>query len=96
MCALRQGRYIVLDDDTGLLAVRSYVKNDQILANSKSTPALVKAWDTLDSELLKSVIAHEVHRIADGNPKLSGLKQCEKVLEYPLIDPWELPIPNTE
>ncbi|HEY4536421.1 MAG TPA: hypothetical protein VIG71_10720 [Enteractinococcus sp.] len=94
MHELRAHRYIVLDDDTGLLAVRSYVRNDETLKNSKNTTAFVKAWDTLDSELLKSVIAHEVNRIADESPKLTGLTQCEPILNHTLIDPWELPIPE--
>lgn len=94
MTELRAHRYIILDDDTGLLAVRSYVKNDETLKNSKNTTAFVKAWDTLDSELLKSVIAHEVNRIADETPKLTGLSQCESILNHTLIDPWELPIPE--
>lgn len=91
---LRQHRYFVLDEDTGLLAVRSYVKNDETLANSKNTTAFVKAWNTLDSDMLKSVISHEVHRIADESPKLPGLAQCESILNHTLIDPWELPIPE--
>lgn len=94
MTELRQQRFIILDEDTGLLAVRSYVRNDQTLANQKNTTAFVKAWETLDSEMLKSVIAHEVHRVADEHPKLSGLAQCKPVMEHTLIDPWELPLPE--
>lgn len=94
MLELREHRYIILDEDTGLLAVRSYVKNDQTLANSKNTTAFVKAWNTLDSDLLKSVIAHEVHRIADESPNLSGLEQCETILNHTLADPWGIPIPE--
>lgn len=94
MCQLRQHRFIVLDEDTDILAVRSYVRNDQILANSKNTTAFVKAWSVLDSDLLKSVIAFEVDRIASENPKLSGLAQCQEILEYPLVDAADLPVPS--
>lgn len=91
---LRLKHFIVLDDDTGVLAIRSHVRNDQILANSKNTAAFVQAWEVLDSELLKSVIAFEVDRIAAEQPKLSGLEQCQKMLEYPLVNATELPIPE--
>src|SRR5690625_970190 len=33
LCELRQHRYLVLDEETGLLAVRSYVRNDETLKN---------------------------------------------------------------
>jgi hypothetical protein len=96
MHELRVHRYIILDEDTGLLAVRSYVRNDETLKNSKNTTAFVKAWDTLDSELLKSVISYEVHRIANDHPDLVGLAQCETILGYPLADPWEISVPDPE
>lgn len=96
MHELRQHRYIILDEDTGLLAVRSYVRNDETLKNSKNTTAFVKAWDTLDSDMLKSVIAHEVDRIADEHPYLPGLEQCAHILSYPLADPWEISVPESE
>lgn len=96
MHELRTHRYIILDEDTGLLAVRSYVRNDETLKNSKNTTAFVKAWDTLDSDMLKSVIAHEVDRIADEHPYLPGLEQCAHILGYPLADPWEISVPESE
>lgn len=92
MQELRQQRFIILDEETGVLAVRSYVRNDGILANSKNTTAFVKAWGVLDSDLLKSVISFEVDRIAAEQPKLSGLEQCKEILEYPLVDASNLPI----
>lgn len=79
--------YVLLDEETDELLVRSFIRNDEVLRSPNMAIAMGKAWRGLDSDILRGVISFEVNRIADENSSLKGLDKCEEVLAGPFIDP---------
>lgn len=88
---LEEEVYVLLDEDTDELLVRSFIRNDELLKSPNLTKAMVKAWKSADSTILRGVVAHEVSRLGDEDPSLRGLEHCEELFSQPLIDPRENP-----
>ena len=87
LAELEQSMYVLLDDDTDELLVRSFIRNDELLKSPNLTKAMVKAWRSIDSTILRGVIGFEVARLRDEDGSLKGLEHCEELFAQPLIDP---------
>lgn len=83
--------YVLLDEDTDELLVRSFIRSDEVLRSPNMAKAMVKAWRGIDSETLRGVVSHEVKRLSDEDPSLKGLEHVETVLTEPFIDGRENP-----
>lgn len=71
---LHAGNYLVVDDDTGEILVRTYVRHDGVLKQPNVVRAMNKAFDKVHSEHLREVILEEVGKaIGEGFPQ--GLTQ---------------------
>lgn len=88
---LEAGYYVLHDDETEELLVRSFIRNDEVLKSPNLAVAMVKAWRGVDSEILRQVIAFEVDRLASEDSSLKGLDKCEEVLSVPFSDPRNNP-----
>lgn len=88
---LEAGHYILLDEETDELLVRSFIRNDEVLRSPNMAVAMVKAWRGMDSHTLRGVVSFEVNRLANEDSSLKGLDRCEEVLAGPFIDPRDNP-----
>lgn len=99
---LHQRGFIVVDDDTEEVLVRTYIKHDGSLRGPKTAKGVANAWADVSSDLIRTVIAHEAVKIRDANPDWSGvsevtLKMIEKASGYrpdTLSDPYPEGMPE--
>jgi hypothetical protein len=71
---LREKRYVVLDDDTDELLVRTLVKGDGVLSNHNSIIGMSKAFEAIHSNPIREAIVQEVIKgieqgLAIGGPE---------------------------
>ncbi len=69
---LEEALFIVTDDTTEEVAIRSFFRHDSILAKPNVTIAAVKHWGNVSSRHIRAVIAHEVQRLHRENPEGFG------------------------
>lgn len=92
---LTHKRFIVIDEDTEEVLVRSYLRNDGILRKGNMAKAAAKAYTSVASRTLAGVIVHELRRLhaeTKRDPKMAATWQAlSDILEHPAIDPATLP-----
>jgi hypothetical protein len=71
MDELRQGLFVVLDEDVDELLIRSFIRNDVDLSNKNMMVSAMKAWQRVGSMELKQVIIFELGRLRAENPDLA-------------------------
>ena len=92
------GFFIVIDEDTEEVLVRSYVKHDGVMKQPNMAVTMANDWTGVASELLRSVVAFEVQKLKAEHPDLPGWKsarQLETILSFsgvnvkidPSVDP---------
>lgn len=64
-------RYIVIDDDTEEVLVRSFIRNDEVLKQPNLAVAMVSAFSGVSSRELRGVIRDEVWRLSVDSPELA-------------------------
>lgn len=95
---LAAGFFIVVDEDTEEVAVRSYVKHDGVMKQPNMAVTMANDWTGVASERIRSVIAFEVQKLRVNQPDLPGWKsvrQLETILSFsgvnvktdPSVDP---------
>ncbi|ALF01248.1 replication initiation protein [Arthrobacter phage Brent] len=68
MDELRARKFVVLDEETDELILRSFIRNDEVVPNPNMMVAVIKAWRKLASLKLRSVIVFELLRLKQENP----------------------------
>lgn len=104
---LQGARYLIIDEDTEEVLIRSFVRHDGVLKSPKTGVALANDFAALSSRKLMEAVALEVARAADEDPSLKGLVAVEKVLHFardtqsdtqsdtqPTSYPLSIPIPQ--
>lgn len=84
---LADAAFIVVDEHTEELLVRSFIRHDELLKSPNMTKAMMSDWRAIDSDTLRGVVAFEVQRLAEEDPSLNGLKNAAEALEATPIDP---------
>ena len=69
MDELRARHFVVLDDETDELLIRSFVRNDDVVLNRNMMVAVVKAGRKLASLRLQGVLAFELLRLKQDYPQ---------------------------
>ena len=87
---LEKGVYIVVDDDTEEVLVRSFIRNDGTLRNSKVAVAVGKDYMAVTSTKLRACIVYELRRLNEHSDEWPGLDKVSDLLSEPCIDPHEL------
>lgn len=77
---LSEGLYIVTDEDTEEVLIRSFMKHDGLLQKPNVAKAMVKAYDRVYSLTLKGVIVHELNRLHEQFPEWKAF-EVEAVLD---------------
>jgi len=88
--------FIVLDEGTEEVLVRSWARFDGLMAGRNMAVALASAWHSLASPTLREVAAHEVKRIHRDNPGFAcwQVDSVKAILAAPSRSAKELPVPN--
>lgn len=86
---LRAKRYLIIDDDTEEVLVRSFIRNDGLLKQRNMGGAVDKAYDSIGSRKLMGVVVHELRRLHAENPEWKSWELLQSVLTQRAVDPWE-------
>ncbi|GAA3705865.1 hypothetical protein GCM10023081_47090 [Arthrobacter ginkgonis] len=87
---LCERHYIVTDEDTEEVLVRSFVRSDGLLKQRNMGAAVAKAHATIASRTLAGVVVHELQRLHAEHPDWSSWSALESVLSKRSINPYEL------
>lgn len=68
------GRFLVVDEATAEVAVRSYVRHDEILKQPNIRKAMVKGLDRVHSRCIRDTIIAELRRTMNEEPNQPGWK----------------------
>lgn len=81
--------FLVIDEETEEVAIRSYVKYDGVLKQPNLSVTMANDWTAVASERIRAVIAFEVQKLRKSRGDLPGWKserQLETLLTAPAID----------
>lgn len=89
---LVDGLFVVIDEGTEEVLIRSFLKHDGLLQKPNVTKAMVTAYGQVYSLDLKGVIVHELNRLHDKFPDWRGfvLREVQDILGNRSVDPREL------
>lgn len=91
---LIEASYVVVDDETEEILVRSFVRHDGLIKTPNIASAMVKDYAGVASDLLRRVIVHELIRLKADEPEMKGWSVAGKLLSDPSVNPSEIPSPN--
>lgn len=74
VAGLRAARYVVIDDHTQELLVRSYVRHDGVLDRLNMGKATGTAFEAVVSDAIRRAIGDELARLMTDKPDLEGWK----------------------
>jgi len=86
---LRAKKYIIVDDDTEEVLIRSFIRNDGLLKQKNMGGAVANAFKDVGSRDLKGVIVHELRRLHKENPDWKSWEYLGEHLQMRSVDPWE-------
>jgi len=91
---LSAGLYLVIDETTGEVLVRSFIRNDGLLTSPNIAKAMYRKFSEIGSRTIRGVVVHELRRLYDEQPLLKGWDACRDLLEKRSVDPRELELFN--
>jgi len=91
---LSAGLYLVIDETTGEVLVRSFIRNDGLLSSPNIAKAMFRKFSEIGSRTLRGVVVHELNRLYQEEPLLRGWEACRELLTKRAIDPREIPLFN--
>lgn len=84
---LEKKLYIVRDEDTDEVLIRSFLRNDVPLKSSKTAIAVRSSYTDTASSKLRGVIVFELQRLYKEQRDWQGWDQVRDLLDLPSIDP---------
>ena len=88
---LSEARYIVVDEATEEVLVRSFMRSDELLRQKNMGAAVAKAYAAVASRELRGVVVWELVRLHKDNPKWTSWKALSDVLGNRSVDPFAEP-----
>lgn len=88
---LAEARFIVIDESTEEVLLRSFIRHDGILENPNLAVAMRKAWAACASSRLRAVVLFELHRLNDEQPEMKGWPRVSDLLAKPVPELPENP-----
>ncbi|WP_280410716.1 hypothetical protein [Nocardia asiatica] len=85
--------YIVIDEDSEEVLLRSFIKNDGLMKNPNIAVSMSLAFADTASPTLRGVIVHELQKLHANEPGLKGWSKPEvaSLLDRKSIDPGSYP-----
>jgi len=87
---LIDGVYIVPDEDTEEVLVRSFMRSDGLLKQRNMGAAVAKAYASVSSRTIRGVVVHELHRLKTENPEWTSWAALKDALASRSINPREM------
>jgi len=83
--------FVVRDDETEEILIRSFLKHDGLLKKPNVAKAMVVAFTKTVSPTIRGVIVHELTRLHEKHPEWSAfaLGEVREILERPSVNPFE-------
>ena len=81
--------YIIADEDTEEVLVRSFMRSDGLLKQRNMGAAVAKAYASVASRTIRGVVVHELHRLQAENPDWTSWGALKDVLASRSINPRE-------
>jgi hypothetical protein len=85
---LAEARYIVIDEGTEEVLIRSFMRNDGLLKQTNMGAAVAKAYAAVASREIRGVVVHELKRLRDENTSWTSWKALAEVLRKRSVDPF--------
>lgn len=86
--------YLVFDQESEEVLVRSFIRNDGLLSSPNITKAMLRDYADISSRELRGVVVHELIRLHEENPRLKGWEVCGLLLEKRSFNPSDMPTYN--
>lgn len=89
---LVHGLYVVIDENTEEVLIRSFLKHDGLLQKPNVAKAMTTAYGQVYSMTLKGVIVHELNRLHERFPEWKGfaVREVQDLLRKGSVNPSEL------
>lgn len=87
---LIDGIYIITDDETEEVLVRSFMRSDGLLKQRNMGAAVAKAHASVASRTIRGVVVHELHRLKDENPDWTSWGALKEAMSGRSINPREM------
>lgn len=84
---LHKGLFIVVDDATEEVMIRTFVKHDGFMESPNIASAMVRQYASIASKHLRGVLIHELIRLHESEPDLKGWKKAAVLLGNPSVNP---------
>lgn len=86
--------YLLVDESTEEVLVRSFIRHDEILKQPKMSIAMAKAYAVAASPTLRGVVVHELNRLHEEDPALKGwtVEAVTDLLSKPSVNPSSYPL----
>lgn len=93
---LEAALFIVRDDETEEVLIRSFLKHDGLLHKPNVAKAMVSAYTKTVSSKLRGVIVHELGKLHEKHPEWRAfdVREVSELLDKPAVDPSTIPIPK--
>lgn len=85
---LCHGRYVIIDEGTEEVLVRSFVRSDGLLKQKNMGVAVAKAYASVASREIRGVIVHELKRLHGENRDWTSWEALSGVLRKRSINPF--------
>lgn len=74
---LHDGLYIVVDEETEEVLIRSFIRHDGLMDQPNVAAAMVRDYGMIASTHIRGVVVHELRRLFDEHPELKGWKDAK-------------------
>jgi hypothetical protein len=88
---LSRGLYLVIDEETEEVLIRSFVRNDGLMDQPNMAVSMMKAQAAVASTALRQIVLHELKRLKAKEPHLKGWARLGDLLDNPSLDPSDYP-----
>lgn len=89
---LERGLFIITDEDTEEVLIRSFLKHDGLLQKPNVTKAMLAAFSSVSSAKLRGIIVHELRKLSVRFPdwRAFGMSDVRELLEREAVNPSEM------
>lgn len=87
---LADRRYVVVDEASEEVLVRSFVRHDGVMKGPNTAVALAKDFAGVASPTIRGVIVHELRRLLEDEPGVKGSGAVRDVIAEPSLNPYEI------
>lgn len=84
--------FIVVDEDTEEVLIRSYLRHDPILKNPRLAVTMANDYGTVGSRKIRAALVHELLRLKKENPEWAAWEkpQVKTILRQNAVNPREM------